>query len=232
MHRTSNESRLYILFVGLIRLELQDSCNCAYISLQSISKMFLLHRGPYTEFWFFLCCRTLLLSCKRPSAHVDIRMFVLAVMEWVDKCHVFERYDHLVRPVRAVLVDCLVAQYNEEQKGGISSHEWWREYSRRASFSLLPEHFTVISELLNVRTKEFRDQLDRLNVAVASGPLGAAMFTWALPKAIDDHMAHFIHQLLQYPKDRLLTKQDIIDWERLIQEEGARVFQPKACLLP
>ena len=163
----------------------------------------------------------------RPSAHVDIRTFVLTIAAWIKRFSIATKFSNLVKPVRGVLSDSLVAQYAEEQKGGISTHAYWASYSTYARFSLEPSAYTAVDTLLKIKSKEFRHHIEDLTTAIASCSLGESMFTWALPKAIDEHMEWFIGETLQYPVDRLLSADDILDFKRAIQVEGDRLFNPK-----
>ena len=169
----------------------------------------------------------------RPSAHPDICACVILVMRFLSSRGLDKRYPRFCMCVRHVWDDALTFMYNLGQKAMQSLHAF--HDSHRDIIGLATSKAPLIQTLLETKaSSQFREHLVAVREITDDSNLGAAMFGWALTKAVVGHMEWFIEQRCSYASGRPFTAEDMqnIISECVVEGEraGAQALPSTMCL--
>ena len=138
---------------------------------------------------------------------------MLGVLRTVERLKLDTKFPRLVQSCAKVFSEALACQFNDEQRANVSIYSFWRKY--RAMHNAYGGDVTAqIDQLQKASGADYGKYLDELN-AITQDKVGRAMYQWALPKALAQHIMEYCDKKMVYPEGRLLT---LADKHRIIEE--------------
>lgn len=132
----------------------------------------------------------------RPSAHSEIALHVIVVLQTCHRLDVHTRFPEMLVPLQKVALEALVFQLNRMCIGADRSlHEFWEKYQNIVEL-VEPGMVEVANRLLSSTGSDFAKHLPDLTLA-CQNPLGKAMFGHSLPLALRQKVARLITDMCQ-----------------------------------